>query len=196
MAHGPHQEVHVVALLAVLHSVLGDWAALGELSPRVERATRANVDHPCQFNWRTLIVCALAAAHRGDASEAARLEGLGQEGVLVFGPREREPALLRLALLRGDLAAAERIIEALPATDPFGVDGPAARLDALTALGDRARIESEAALFLRERSYIRPFALRALGREREDPSLIERAAAEFGEMGLAWRVDETRVVVP
>ena len=194
-SHGPHDEVHAVALLAVLHGVLGDWAELAGLSPRVEHASRANVDFPCQFNWRTLLVCALAASHLGDDSEARRLEKLGQEGVLVFGPREREPALLRLALLRGDLEAAERIVEALPATDPFGVDGPAARLDALAALRDRDRTEEEAALFLAERSYTRPFALRALGQVREDPVLIERAAAEFEEMGLSWRVDETRALL-
>jgi class 3 adenylate cyclase/tetratricopeptide (TPR) repeat protein len=194
-AHGPHDEVHAVALLAVLHSVLGDWAALAELSPRVEHASRANVDFPCQFNWRTLLVCALAAAHLGDDSEARRLEELGQEGVLVFGPREREPALLRLALLRGDLEAADEIVQALPATDPFGVDGPAARLDALAALDDRQRVEEEAAPFLAERSYTRPFALRALGRVREDPALIERASDEFEEMGLRWRAAQSRARV-
>jgi class 3 adenylate cyclase len=189
---GAHDEVHAVALHAVLRSVLGDWERLAQLSRRAEEASAANRDFPCQFNWRTLLVCALAAAYLGDDSEARRLEKLGQKGVLVFGPPEREPALLRLALLRGDLEAAEEIVEAIPATDPFGVDGPAARLDALAALGDRKRIEEDAALFLGERSYTRPFALRALGRVREDPALIEAAAGEFEELDLGWRADETR----
>jgi class 3 adenylate cyclase len=189
---GVHDEVHAVALNAVLQSVCGDWDQLAELSRRAEEATFANRDFPCQFNWRTLFVCALAAAHLGDEREAQRLEELGHETLLVFGPREREPALLRLALLRGDLGAAERILEALPPTDTFGVDGPAARLDALAALGYRERTEEEAALFLEEESYYRPFALRALGRLREDDTLVAEAAASFEAMGLSWRADETR----
>jgi class 3 adenylate cyclase len=192
---GAHDEVHAVALHAVLQSVRGDWAALAELSRRAEEASAANRDFPCQFNWRTLLVCALAAAQLGDNRETQRLEGLGQEGVLVFGPREREPAVLRLALLRGDFEAVGQIVEAVPTTDPFGVDGPAARLDALSTLGDRKRTEEQAALFLAERSYTRPFALRALGRVREDPALIEAAAAEFEQIGLGWRADETRLLL-
>jgi class 3 adenylate cyclase/tetratricopeptide (TPR) repeat protein len=192
---GAHDEVHAVALHAVLQSVSGDWEELAELTRRVEEASDANSDFPCQFNWRTLLVCALAAAHLGDDRETQRLEELGQEGIIVFGPPEREPALLRLALLRGDFEAAEQIVETIPPTDPFGVDGPAARLDALAALGDRKRTAEEAALFVGEPSYTRPFALRTLGRVREDPPLIERAAAEFEEMGLAWRADETRALL-
>jgi class 3 adenylate cyclase/predicted ATPase len=190
-----HEEVHAVALHAVLEAAQGEWTTLAELAKHAQAATEANADFPCQFNWRTLFVCALGAAHLGDDREAQRLVELAHEGVLVFGPREREPALLRLALLRGDLERAEEIVAALPANDPFGVDGPAALLDALVALGDRSRVEEEAALFLDEPSYTRPFALRALGGVREDHALIERAAAEFEQMGLGWRVNETRALV-
>ena len=113
--------------------------------------------------------------------------------MVVVGPPEREPALLRLALLRGDLEAAERMLDALPASgDPFSLDAPAARLDALAALGDRKRAETEAAPFLAEPSYFRPFALRALGRIRDEPALLEQAASEFDAMGLGWRAEETR----
>ena len=103
-------------------------------------------------------------------------------------PAEREPALLRLSLLRGDLAATRRILEASPAAhDQFAPDVPAARLDALAALGEHERLEAEAAPFLDRPSYTRPFALRALGRVRHESSLVERAASEFEAMGLAWR---------
>jgi class 3 adenylate cyclase/tetratricopeptide (TPR) repeat protein len=189
-----HEEVHAVALHAVLEAVQGEWKILVDLTKQAKAASESNADFPCQFNWRTLLVCALGAAHLGDDQEAVRLVEAAHGGALVFGPWEREPAVLRLALLRGDLEAAERIVETLPATDPFGVDGPAARLDALAALGDRKRVEEEAALFLDEPSYTRPFALRALGRLRDDSGLIERAAAEFEQMSLGWRVDETRAL--
>ena len=100
---------------------------------------------------------------------------------------------MRLALLRGDLDEAERILELLPpGGDPFSVDNAAARLDALVALGDRDRVEEEAAPFLDGESYTRPFALRALGIVRGDKALAEQAVARFEEMGLAWHAEETR----
>jgi hypothetical protein len=36
-----------------------------------------------KFNWRTPLVCALAAAHLGDEREARRLEELGRESVIA-----------------------------------------------------------------------------------------------------------------
>jgi hypothetical protein len=71
---------------------------------------------------------------------------------------------------------------------------PAARLDALAALGEHERLEAEAAPFLDRPSYTRPFALRALGRVRDESSLVERAASEFEAMGLAWRAEESRAL--
>ena len=44
--------------------------------------------------------------------------------------------------------------------------------------------------FLRE-----AFGLRALGIVREDRALIERAAATFAELGLAWHAETTRALV-
>jgi class 3 adenylate cyclase/tetratricopeptide (TPR) repeat protein len=190
-----HEEVHAIALHAQLESVLGRWDALGDLAEEAEAAAAANADFECQFNWRTLLVCALAPQRLGDETEARRLEAKAGATAMVYGPIEREPALLRLALRRGDLEEAERILAALPAAgDPFGVDAPAARLDALAALGERDRVEAEAAPFLERRSYTRPFAFRALGLARNDSSLIERAAVEFESIGLAWRAQETRLL--
>ena len=193
----PHEEVHVVALYALLESVLGRWDALARLAARAEAATAANEDFPCQFNWRTLLVCALGLAYLGNSrDEAGRLEELARAGAVVAGPLEREPALLRLALLRGELDDARRILASLPAAgDAFGLDAPAARLDALAALGDADRVEEEAAPFAGRPSYVRPFALRALGVTRGDAGLIVEAAGLFTDMGLAWRADETRELI-
>jgi class 3 adenylate cyclase/tetratricopeptide (TPR) repeat protein len=188
-----HEEVHAVGLHAVVESALGDWEVLAELARRAETASEANEDFPCQFNWRTLLVCALGLARLGDERQARRLEEIGRTTAVVGGPPEVEPALLRLALLRGDEAEARRILEAAPAmVGPWGVDGSAARLDALLALGEAERAAEEAAPFLEEPSYTQPFALRALGRVRKEPELLERAAAAFEAMGLGWRAEETR----
>jgi tetratricopeptide (TPR) repeat protein len=190
-----HDRVHAVGLQSAIESVGGDWRALAELTARVERASAANQDFPCQFNWRTLLVCALAHAQLGDERESRRLEESGRAGAVVAGPPELEPALLRLALLRGDEDEARRILGLLPATgDAFGVDAAAARLDALLALHETERLEEEAAPFLTEEGYTRPFALRAVGLARGDAALVDEAAAGFGAIGLEWRAAETRAL--
>ena len=188
-----HDEVHAVGLHAVVEGVVGEWDALGKLAVRAEKASAANEDFPCQFNWRTLLLCALGLAQLGHEGEARRLEELGRASAVVAGPPELEPALLRLALLRGDEEETRRILKVLPAMGgPFVVDDAAARLDALLFLGEAERLEEEAPPFLDELGYTRPFALRALGISRGDASLVDVAAARFEAMGLAWRAVETR----
>jgi class 3 adenylate cyclase/tetratricopeptide (TPR) repeat protein len=191
----PHDEVHAVALRVLLESSVGRWAELAELMERVEQCAQANDGTPCQFNWRSLLVCALGLAHVGEEAQARRLEERARVGAVVYGPLEREPALLRLALLRGDLDEVARILERLPTVDPWGLDAPAARLDALVALGDRTRVEEEAAPFLEDESYYRPFALRALGLLRDEWTLVEGALAGFEAMGLQWQAERTRVLL-
>jgi hypothetical protein len=179
----------------VVEGVLGEWDAVANLTVRAEAASAANEDFPCQFNWRTLLVCALGLAHLGDETEARRLEGIGRASAVVAGPPELEPALLRLALLRDDGKETRRILEVLPATGgPFGVDEAAARLDALLSLGETEQLEEEATAFLEEESYTHPFALRALGISRGDGSLVDEAVARFEAMDLAWRAVETRAL--
>jgi class 3 adenylate cyclase len=189
----PHDVVHAVGLQSVLQSCAGRWQELSELAGHAETAAEANEETPCQFNWRSLLVCALGLARLGEEREARRLEERARAAAVVAGPPEREPALLRLALLRGDLEEAERILELLPAGgDPWGVEAATARLDALVALRDSERIEEEAVSLLEEPSYAQPFALRALGLVREDENLIREALGAFTALGLEWHAAETR----
>ena len=189
----PHDQVHALALRTSLLQALGQWEPLAGRTARAEGLVDANEETPCQFNWRSFLVCALGLAHGNDEREARRLEERAIASALVAGPPEREPALLRLALLRGDLEEAERILDLLPAgVDPYGFDNASARLDALVALGDRDRVEEEAAPFLVGESYTRPFALRALGIVRSDTALLDKATARFRAMGLDWYAEETR----
>jgi hypothetical protein len=188
-----HDEVHAAGLDAVVEGVLGDWEALRNLAVRAEKASTANEDFPCQFNWRTLLICALGLAQLGHELEARRIEELGHANAVVAGPPELEPALLRLALLRADEEEARRILGVLPAIGgPFDVDTAAARLDALLVLGESEQLQEEATRFLDEEGYTRPFALRALGVSRGNPSLLREAESRFAAMGLAWRAAETR----
>jgi hypothetical protein len=104
-----------------------------------------------------------------------------------------EPADVRLALARNDLAQLRLMLDSpsLGTQRPFVFDGAAARLDALVALGERERIESEAPQWVREGTYIAPFALRALGVARNDSRLLHEAATRFAAMGLEWDAGRT-----
>ena len=188
----PHHEVHAAAVLLLADTIAGDWERAGPLSARAEAACAANADTPCQFNWRGLLMAALAQAQLGEHEEALRLEELAAESLTVRGPLGKEPALLRLAMLRGDLEIAERILAEDPETDFFDVDYPAARLDALAAVGDRRGVEAQAPRWLELGGYVEPFAMRALGLVRDERRLLDRAATRFEELGLPWRAAETK----
>jgi DNA-binding SARP family transcriptional activator len=188
----PHHEVHSAAFLLLAETISGRWRQASDRAPRAEQACAENSDTPCQFNWRALLMAALAHAEVGNESEARRLEELAAESLTVQGPLAKEPSLLRLALHRADLGAVERMLAEKPEVDFFDVDYPAARLDALAALGDRRGVEAHASKALVIGGYVEPFALRALGAVRDDGSLMERSAVRFEEMGLGWRAAETR----
>jgi hypothetical protein len=141
----------------------------------------------------TLLCCAAAFAQCGDAAEAHRLEARAG-AIQMEGFGEQDPPRLWLALVRNDFVELRRLVDSLEpvAFAPYGFDRAAALLDALVALGDHARIESEAAASLRPGTYVEPFALRALGVAREDPQLLGQAAARFAAMDLEWHAAETR----
>ena len=188
----PHHEVHGAAFMLLANTVDCDWGDAAGLSARAEQAAEANADTPCQFNWRGLLMVALAHAQLGQEGEALRLEERAAELLTVGGPLAKEPALLRLALLRGDLETVERLLAVQPEIDFWDIDYPAARLDALAAVGDRPRVENEAAAAIDVGGYVAPFALRALGTVRGDDALREQAAERFERLGLGWRAEETR----
>jgi class 3 adenylate cyclase len=188
----PHHEVHAAAFLLLAETIGGDWRRAAGQSARAEEACAANADTPCQFNWRGLLMAALAHAQLGDDAEARRLEELAADALTVQGPLAKEPALLRLAMHRGDLETLEQLLAVNPEIDFFDVDYPAARLDGLAAVDDRRGVEVEAPRALDVGGYVEPFALRALGKVRQDRSLLDTAVTRFEELGLGWRAAETR----
>ena len=101
-----------------------------------------------------------------------------------------------LAIVRGRLDEAERFMptpeDLRESRSWFALQGAAARLDALAALGDRKQLQAEAPGLGIPGSYLEPFALRALALVEEDEGLLARAIERFEAMSLNWHADETR----
>jgi hypothetical protein len=139
-------------------------------------------------------MAALAHAQLGNEREARRLEEQAMGVVEVSGPASREPAVLRLALLRGDLEAVEQLLAA-PGAGKYDVSYAATRLDALVAVGDGEGVEREAPPVLALGGYAAPFALRALATVRGEHARREEAATAFAALGLAFFAAETRASI-
>ena len=196
----PHHRLHGVAILVEVEELLGAWEGVRELGPRTVETVEANTETPCVRNARTLLVCAAASAYLGEEDEArgheAHAESLGIEGygVVLDIPR------LRLALIRGDLDTAARLLETpLPMRGWYrgwmALATMVMRLEGLAAIRDRERTEEEAARLLRPNTYLEPFALRALGVVREDERLVEQARDRFAALGLPWHTSQTALLL-
>ena len=192
----PHHRLHGVAIEIEVEELLGRWDLVRQLQERAELAVAANLETPCVRNPRVLLVEALANELNGDKRSSRRLEERALElwmdgyGFTLDTPR------LRLALARSDLDAVDELL-ARPETEHgwhrgwFVFANVAARLDALAALGRADEVEEEAPHHARRRNYLRPFALRALGRVRRDDALVDTARAEFEALGLDWHASST-----
>jgi len=198
----PHHRLHGAALEAAVRAFAGRWEELHDGIAQAERAVDANLaaQTPCPQNVSTLLHCAAAGVYCGDTREARRLEdkaeAIGMEGYATWF----EPARLRLALARSDLGALERLVESRlqyrrGLQSPLVPVWAAALLDACVALGDRERIESEAPKWVAHATYAEPFALRALGVARGDPTLVERGFDRFRALKLDWHADQTKLLV-
>ncbi|HET7678259.1 MAG TPA: adenylate/guanylate cyclase domain-containing protein [Candidatus Limnocylindrales bacterium] len=192
----PHNRLHGAAYALEIEELTGDWERVRALEPRVERAVDDNLDTPCVRNARSLLVCALAETALGHDEAAARLAqraaALGIEGY----DRELAAPRLRMALQRGDLPEATRLLDGYgrPVLRfMFDMAGATAWLDASAALGRWDDIEREAPALAVPGTCLEPFALRALGIARDDGPLLERAARAFARLGLDWFVGAGRV---
>ncbi len=99
---------------------------------------------------------------------------------------------VEIAVARGDLAEVERLLDVSAPEGLADVEGLIARQNALLALERRDEIEAEAPSLVIPRSYIEPFALRALGWARNAEEMILEAVARFEAMGLTWHADQTK----
>jgi class 3 adenylate cyclase/DNA-binding SARP family transcriptional activator len=189
-----HHRLHGVAVLLEVEQMAGDWERIRALTGRAEQVVDQSTTR-CLHNRLALLTCALASAYLGDEEEARRLEARSEEsGIELYG---RAESAIGLALLRGDLAETERLLDELERPRKSLMRSRklapiTARLDALAALGRWGTIESDAVPLLKPGIYLEPFALRALGGARQDPRLVEKAARCFEALGLIWHAAHTR----
>jgi len=188
----PHHRMHSIAVRIEIAENVADWEDARSHTEAAIEAAQANAGTPCVRNARTLLACALASAVDGDEggvtellARAAEFEGEGWSGYL-------DPLRLRLALVRGDREDAKRLLETEFERDfVFGPSVWGTRLDGLAALAMNDAVEAQASAFLRSRTYIEPFALRALGIVRRDDALVARADERFRALGLDWHAAQT-----
>ena len=193
----PHHRLHGFDTRIRVASLAGRWDAVRKLGPAAERAVEANLVTPCPGNVTVLLNLAVASAHGGDDTGSRRLEAQADAYWMESHRWHFEPAMIRLALARNDAGELRRLVDSIDLAAPrvFGFDQAAALFDALAMLGDRARIESEVPHWVQERTYMAPFALRALGVARSDRALLNEAAARFDAMGLEWHARKTRELI-
>jgi hypothetical protein len=179
-------------MLITVEPSAGRWGAVRDLAQRAEPAVAATSATPCALHVGSLLAGALANFLLGNEQEARRLErsaeDLGMEGYShVF-----DPIFIEIAIARGDLAEVERKLSEWRPGGFDDIDGLIARLNALVALERRSEIEVEAPAMVKPKTYLEPFALRALGYARGDAELIQQAIERFDAMGLDWYAAKTR----
>jgi class 3 adenylate cyclase len=190
----PHHRVHATAWQLLLASVSGRWGEVRACAAETERVVDANLaaGTPCVGDVCILLHCAAGNAHAGQLDEANRLaakaDGLGMEGGRWYHGWF-DPPRIRLALARHETGG---LAELTAAGFDWEWEPVSTYLDALAALGDRARIEAEAPAWLQPGTFAEPFALRALGIARGKESLLRQAAERFDALGLSWHADQTR----
>lgn len=190
----PHHRVHGLGMRMRLEAAVGDWETIRGLTQRMEDAVEANLATPCPFNVGLLLFAARAALEgEGDAGAArlvAKADSLGMVGYLRF----HSARWLSLAMARRDRDETRRLVDAVEPSwlTPGAWELWAALFDGLALLGDRERIEAEASEWVRPDAYVAPFAVRALGIVRADPTLLADAVSRFEAMGLDWHAEETR----
>jgi len=185
----PHNRLHGVAYELEIEELAAGWERIRQIEPRVERAVDENRDTPCVRNARSLLVCALAEAALGDDAAASRFENLASTLGIEGHDRELTAPRLRLAMLRGDVAEARRLLGGYGRPTMrfmFDMAGAMTWLDASAALGSPEEVEREAPALAVPGTCVEPFALRALGTVRNDASLLELADARFTELGMQW----------
>ena len=190
----PHHRLHAACWQILLASVTGRWEEVRAHAAEAERVVDVNLAAatPCVSTVSILLNCATASALAGEEDESRRLEskaqGIGMEGNRWY-QGWFEPPQIRLALARNQPGV---VAELAPHEMDWEWEPASTFLDALAALGDRERIETEAPKWLQAGTFAEPFALRALGIARSDRPLLKQALERFEAMELSWHAEQTR----
>ena len=121
----PHHRLHGVDTRIRVETLAGRWGEVRALIAPAEQAVEANEATPCVGTAAVFLTLAAASAHGGDDASARTLEA--RADALALGAWEWlfEPARVRLALARHDLAELRRLVDSpsLGTQRPFVFDG-------------------------------------------------------------------------
>ena len=188
----PHHRLHGVSVQLEVEELCANWEGILASSGRTVATVDENLATPCIRNARSLLVTAVAAAETGDPERADALESRALEVALEGYDFVLAAPRARLALSRGDGAAAVALVPELrDFRMSFVLAHASARLDSLAAAGELEAVERESSLHLRPGAYTEPFAQRALAIVHEDEELLAQAEKLFGALGLDWHAGQT-----
>ncbi len=190
----PHHRVHGIACVLEVEELGGNWDRIAALEAETERTVEENRETPCVRNARSLLLCALANELGGRTDRARELESAADEFPNVgFGATLGTPRA-RLALARAEFDRLEELLddaEWMQRQIWFSLPAAAAQLDSLAVIRSAADVEAGAERLGRPKTYLEPFALRALGIVHEDEALLARAHEAFLAMRLDWHAAQT-----
>jgi hypothetical protein len=190
-----HHRLHGIGVILEVEENCGEWQRILDMADETEAAVEANLATPCIRNAHSLLVLALAATSTGNENASRRYERRAIEVASEGFEGELAGTRMCLSLARGEMNGLDEVIDLLDIAQARSWNAlitAAARLDALAATRNRARLEQEAPAALGQGTYLEPFALRALGVVQQNDALIEQAAERFSAMGLAWHSQQTR----
>ena len=166
--------------------VTGSYTQLNQ-SPALEIATPAGEFRSPKI-WQNDVVGLASAEVSVPLWTAGRLSG-----AIGSATDEARAAAAQMKRAGSDLelAVVEAYLGVLRARSALAVAESDTK--SLDAHADAVRImyEKEAVPHLQHRTYLEPFALRALGVVREDYQLVGRAAEHFEAFGLGWHASRT-----
>ncbi len=194
----PHHRLHGVAITVEVEELLGRWDVVRDLRERTQTAVEENLETPCVRSPRTLLVTAVATELDGRRVRCARPRGArarAMDGGIRPDARyaSTSPGACATTTSMSQSGSSSSSTRRTAGTAAGSFSGTCRRGSTRWPRSDgKDEVEEEAPGLARRRNYLRPFALRALGRVRGDSDLLRDALADFESFGLDWHAAETK----
>jgi DNA-binding SARP family transcriptional activator len=193
----PHHRLHAIAAELSVRNLRGSPTEVLDLVAAVRDRMTASVDTPCVAGPWSMHVAATAALRLGEHGLAADLAAEGDAWHMVGFDDEIGAQLIARAVLRSDVQEVQRLM-VMPLMERwngwFLTSIVPPYLDALVAIDDRARLESETRPLLGVGGLFEPFARRALAISDRDEGALGRAHERLLALGLESAAADTALL--